>query len=352
MPAFCIVNDAAQKLKQAFHDGEITINDLYNATSDKRLATFSKYADKELAHYLNSQFEKALVSKNVTNSLKTFFAKGLDPKDVKAKSLIERIDELEKTGFVDANGNYLADLVDAKLGVHLTPEQLKTISEKASKLEGLYAKKHPVMGSLPDIEYWQAVSDLENYIKGLNPSSPLAILMSTVTRGNLLMSGGGPSTNIISNKVNAAFMALQRRIAERGVAGPNAEITKAFVEYNLNVFARTGKDLSRMPNFASAVETQMAEGLSHAQGPGIGRKIVRVVYEDGVYKWMYGADDVVTATTAFIDRADLVALRMAKDEGLTGQALKNAMQSYCRKHYLSNLPAAVKRYGISLCRMP
>jgi hypothetical protein len=54
--------------------------------------------------------------------------------------------------------------------------------------------------------------------------------------------------------------------------------------------------------------------MSHSEGPGWIRAVARRVYEDGVFKWLYSADDVATASHAFAERVDMESTRVARGE--------------------------------------
>jgi hypothetical protein len=93
MKTICIPRPVAELMKQAFKDGEISITDLYNASSEQRRAVFGNYAEQNLAREINKAFEKAIVSKQ-TNALREWAESvfnGNQKKENNYKTVIDRI---------------------------------------------------------------------------------------------------------------------------------------------------------------------------------------------------------------------------------------------------------------------
>lgn len=312
--ADCILNLTAQKMKQAIRDGEINISDLYSSTTESRRAIFEKFASKELAQKINSSFEKAMISKQ-KGALKAWAEKTFTPKQKESKnyeSVINRIEELDDLGVLNnANADsYLADLISDKMGANVTVEELKSISEKTKNLEELYNKKDEF--GLPDIAYWEARRDIDNYISSLVPSSNLKVLTSVAGRGAMLLSIKSPLTNILSNTSMGIFQAFERRISDNSYSGLNGDFALSYVKRVNEIYQKSGYDVSRMESIETG-QRRLGEEAPTSQGEGPIRKLGQW-YEDIVFKQLMGAPDVAFSSVAFADSANLASTKLAKGD--------------------------------------
>jgi len=322
----CLTAEVADKLKELARTGKINISKMYEMTSAERRDIFKNVVDEETARFVNGKFEEAMISTD-QNALKKWAETTFNVREKKSagySDLLKKIDNLKEMGVLDSkdSDSFLEDVVAAKLGATVTAEEAKIINEKAKKLEtlgnGLDRIGDPNANPEGQMEYFKARKEMEDYLESLNPSSKLRVLTSTIARGNMLFRAASILVNINSNNIEGAIGTIVRRINERTVKADNTKEIGKFVKFNYKIFSETGYDLSRMDSISSEKKI-LGEEMSTSEGPGTVRKIGRW-YEDYVFNATQGAPDVVAASFAFGDRATIMATRIARHEGLKGEA--------------------------------
>jgi hypothetical protein len=322
---FCIPKEFSKKLLQAAKAGEFNIQQLTELNSKERTELFSKYLDKGTAKGVNTLFEKALVSEQksaLKNWAETVF--GTKAKETpKYKNIMRTINNLDETGVLNPKeaDSFLSDLVAEQLGVTVSPEEAKNISEKANNLEKISQKGSDNEFGLPSLEYFKARKEMFDYLNSLAPTSKLKILSSTVARGNMLFSIKSPMTNIIGNSVQAIQQVFERRLSSGQFKGTNSDFAKSYFKFANKVFKETGYDVTRMIHLDDTQKT-LGEQNIQSEGKGTVRKIGRF-YEDFVFKKLMAAPDVAFSAAHFADSANLASTKMAKEFGLKGEEAKN-----------------------------
>lgn len=321
----CLSAETVNKLKDAAKKGQFNITEMYLMSSAERNALFSKYVDKDTAAFVNAGFERAMISEN-QNALKNWAKKtfkGSEKKEAKMNDILSKIDNLSKMGVLTPKGEkaFLQDLVAAELGATVTEEETKNINDLTVKLAEAKAKVKnvgdPTENQAEQLEYFKAKRKLENYLDSLTPSGKLKVLTSTIARGNMLFRLGSILVNINSNNIEGTVGATVRRLTERAVNGTNTRLIGDMVKFNAKVFRETGYDITRMVTLESEKKV-LGESMVTSQGPGTIRKIGRW-YEDKVFNLTQGLPDVIAASLAFGDRANIVSTKMAYAEGLKGK---------------------------------
>lgn len=320
----CIPKELSKKLLAGAKAGDFTIQQLTEMNSQQRGELFAKYVDKGTAKSINGLFEKALVSQQKT-ALKGWAEQvfGTKAKETpKYKNVMRKINQLDELGVLNPTeaDSFFQDLVAEQLGITISPEEAKAISEKAAKLEELSQKESGNEFGLPSIEYFKARKDMFDYLNSLAPSSRLKILSSTVARGNMLFSIKSPITNIIGNTAQGIQQAFERRLASRQLSGTNTDFAKKYFKYANKVFKESGYDVTRMLHIDDTQRTLGEENVQ-AQGEGKVRKIGRF-YEDFVFKKLMASPDVAFSAAHFADSANLASTKLAQEEGLKGEAAK------------------------------
>lgn len=330
MPAtYCIPKPTADILISAIKKGDAIgkIDLLFDMTSEQRRNAFAKHVGQTTAQQINAEFEKALNS-NKQTALKdwaknTFSAE--QKKETRFKSAIEKIEELDAKGLLDKKSekDFLQDLVMDRLGISITPKEAETISKKTRALSEAFKKPAGAFG--PDMAYWEAKRDLDNYLDSLTPSSKLKVFTSIISRGTMLASFKSPLVNIESNTVNAITEATARRIEDlKGVGFTGNKHAKSYMKYVRDVFRKTGYDVSRMMSFQDGRKS-LGEDVVHAQGKGLTRKIGQF-YTDIVFNKLMTTPDVMFASWHLADSANIYANAIAKSEGLRGKEAKSRVE--------------------------
>ena len=322
MAFVCIPKELSAKLLKAAKAGDFTIQQLTEMSSQQRGDLFAKYVDKGTAKSINGLFEKALVSQQKTalkNWAETVF--GSKAKETpKYKNVMRKINQLDELGVLNPTeaDSFFQDLVAEQLGITISPEEAKSISERAAKLEELAQKDQGNEFGLPSIEYFKARREMFDYLNSLAPSSRLKILSSTVARGNMLFSIKSPLTNIIGNTAQGIQQALERRLSSGKFKGTNGEFAKKYFKYARKVFKESGYDVTRMLHID---DTQRTLGEENVQSEGKGKvRAVGRFYEDFVFKKLMASPDVAFSAAHFADSANLNSDKIAGEEGLKGEA--------------------------------
>lgn len=320
----CIPKELSQELLKAAKAGDFNIQQLTEMSSKQRGELFASYVGKETAKSVNALFEKALVSEQKT-ALKSWAEQvfGTKAKETpKYKNVMRTINQLDELGVLNPQDadSFFSDLVAEKLGVTISPEEAKNISERAAKLDELANKPSDNEFGLPSVEYFKARREMFDYLHGLAPSSALRILFSTVARGNMLASIKSPLTNIIGNTTQGIQQALERRLSSTQFKGTNADFAKKYFKYANKVFKESGYDVTRMLHLDDTERT-LGEDIIQSQGKGAVRKVGRF-YEDNIFKKLMAAPDVAFSAAHFADSANLASTKIAQEEGLKGDAAK------------------------------
>ena len=318
----CLPKKFSQKLLKAAKDGEFTVLEMTEMNSEQRRAMLAEYIGKENAKEVNALFEKALVSQQ-KDALTKWAQQVFDTKEKetqKYKNVMKKINDLDELGMLDVadSDSFMQDLVAEKIGVTVSAEEAKIISEKAEKLEKLSEAKPDNEFGLPNMEYFKARREMFDYLNSLAPSNRLKILSSTVARGNMLFSVKSPVTNIVGNTFQGIQQAMERRLASRRLKGTNPDLVKDYFKYATKVFKETGYDVTRMLHID---DTQRTLGEENTQSEGKGKvRAAGRFYEDVVFKSLMALPDVAFSAAHFGDSANLAASKIAAEEGLKGSA--------------------------------
>jgi hypothetical protein len=327
---FCIPKNLVKKLKESAIKGEINIKDLYKMTSAERRAFFTKYTDENLGKLLNTEFEKAMVSKQQTAM--TDWAKSVFSPKEKAKpaykSILDKINKLDEEGILNPSNTdaFLEDLVADKLGVSVTPEEIKVISEKATKIQEAQTALGNDLGnpakSQENIDFFTAKKDMDDYLQALNPAHNLKVLTGTIGRGMMLASVKSPILNIGSNIEVGTTEAISRRLAGNTWKGTDNKLATDYIKMVNKIYTKSGYDISRMVtiNDQGVSGGRILGETVHAQGPGAIRKAGQWV-EDIVFKNLMGAPDVAFSSAHFADSVNLKSLQIAKGDAVKAKEM-------------------------------
>lgn len=165
----CIPKNVAMALKTRLKSGEITPAKLAEMTSDQRHKYFAKFLDEDYATSVNALYEAKTLLKDQQRGLITWLetVAGLKP-EVK-RSLIDRVQRMNKFLDPKEKEDFLADLAAQKLGVGVTMDEAKTIT----RLSNDYQTKLTALNrSLKDghparVDVGAAQVKFENYVAEL-----------------------------------------------------------------------------------------------------------------------------------------------------------------------------------------
>jgi hypothetical protein len=337
MPIFCIPKNLVQKLRDSALKGEVDIRKLYDMTSQERRDFFTGFTDANLGKLLNTEFEKAMVSKQkraITDWAQSVFSPKEKTKPA-YKSILDKINAMDEDGILSPKTEdaFLEDLVSDKLGVNVSIEEIRIIAEKAKEIQALQEIVGDDLGSpameKETLDFLLAKKDMDDYLQSQNPAHALKILTGTIGRGAMLASVKSPILNIGSNIEVGFTEALSRRIAAGTMKGTNNKLAIDYVKMVNRIYQKTGYDLARMTNIkdtGASGERVLGDDMVHSKGEGAVRKVGQV-FEDIVFKQLMGAPDVAFASAHFADSLNLNALKYAKgNEKLAGEIMADAMR--------------------------
>ena len=324
MAIICIPKKEANKLKQGIKNGDFDIAKLIEMTSSLRRAVFERYLSKDLAKFVNTEFEKAIAS-NKKTALAEWAEKTFKGKDgTKVRDITDRIQDLQDSELLDSGKeiNMMEDLISEKLGVNITAKELEGIVEHTDKLKKLDTVNE--LG-LPTIEYWKARKELMDYVNSLSPTHNLKVATSISGRAAMLTSFKSPLINITSNSIMDAFGKVVRRFealtkGKPMISGLNNDFAIDYIKYANKVYQASGSDPSRMVTVKDDSKF-LGEKVVHSEGKGVIRKVGKF-NEDVIFKQLMGSPDVFFSALNFADSANVNSSIIARQEGLTGKEAK------------------------------
>lgn len=323
MPVFCIPRHISAKLKEAASKGEINIKTLYEMNSKQRNEFWKKYVNEETAQFINSGFEKSVLDEQ-QSSLQNWVKNTFDIKDkARQKNAIDKIGELSQSGALNPENaeNFLSDLVANKLGITVSAEEAQKIDMLSRELNEEFNKPVDQYG-LPNTSYFKKRQEMEKYLRSLTPSNQLKVFTSIIGRGSMLFSIKSPLVNIIGNTIQQTEQKFEKRISSNNYSGKvDKSLMNGYVKRSNEIYKETGYDVTRMNSYSDGMKI-LGEDIVHSEGAGPVRKVGRF-YEDAVFKKLLSGPDVYFSSLSFADSANLGATLVAKEEGLTGQALKD-----------------------------
>lgn len=304
---------------QAIAAERITTDDVYNpAYWWKKL---QKSQETNVARKLFKGDADALsqvVETETKNLMKQIAGKS---KDEQVKALSKLAEKLQKDYNLDTlyqmpdevNERTVREFIKDTLGVNPDVMTGNEVINKAEQLQKLWDNTKDDSGN-PSVEAMRAKRELNDLIQAQNPSSTLAIWTSIFGRGVMLASVKSPVLNIISNIEAGLTEGITRRImyktTEKAV---DANVKKEFSNYAWEVYKASGNIVSTMNDYDDDMRV-IGEQILHSQGQGAFRAASRKV-EEISFKYLMGAPDAVSKTLAFNDTADLLATKIAREEG-------------------------------------
>src|SRR3989304_6127179 len=202
--AFVLTKDQTLKFKQALKSGEIDPFKLADMSSEQRRGYFEKVISAENAKQVNSLFESKLLLKNQQAGMITWAKKvaGISPQ-VK-RDLISRIEKMDSV--LDPEGVFLEDLASTRLGIDVTQNEAKTISDLSEKRSEAKASipESDLIGSPKRMKYGLYDAVLKDYIGKLKLESQKVYSRPNAVNGKYSADPAGYGLGIISEEVYAS----------------------------------------------------------------------------------------------------------------------------------------------------
>lgn len=136
MASYCLIKPLAEKFKQALRDGTINPEKLSEMTSADRRAFFEGIVGKDNAMKVNALFESKLLLKDVQNGMVQWAKQVSGLKPEARRRLIDRIEKLdERILDPETQNKFLSDLAEKRLGIEVTFEEAKAITELSKQVK-------------------------------------------------------------------------------------------------------------------------------------------------------------------------------------------------------------------------
>lgn len=304
---------------QAIAAERISTDDVYNpAYWWKKL---QKNQENQVAKELFKGDVKALNEMIATETKSIMKEIAGKPKEEQVEALNKLAEKLQKEYKLDTlyqmpddiNERTVQEFIKDTIGVNPDVMVGNDVINKAEQLQKLWESTKDSSGN-PSVEAMRAKRELNDLIQAQTPSNTLAIWTSIFGRGIMLTSVKSPVLNIISN-IEAGFTeGITRRLmygtTEKAV---DKSVKQEFSKYAWEVYKASADIVTTMNDYDDDMRI-IGEQILHSQGQGAFRAASRKV-EEVSFKYLMGAPDAVAKTLAFNDTADLLATKIAKEEG-------------------------------------
>lgn len=163
--------------------------------------------------------------------------------------MLKKIDSISKLLSPEEDKQFMNDLIKAKFGQDVTPEQGKYIVDQADKLQEMLKSDEGKNLSGVSPEYLNARNNLATFIDNLNPEhAGVSIVRNLIqiARNNLITNISTPLKTFISGMTNHNMGVLIRRIADRSLGGENYKLSQELAKENFNTFLKTGMNTAAM----------------------------------------------------------------------------------------------------------
>lgn len=275
----CIPKEQAQLLKKALAEKRVSFGEIVSSQYAGKVAIFEQIVPRETAQYIATQFEIAVGTKRADAvkavARKVFSGKEVVAKDKQeaekikkqAKDIIEKINDVQGAFTAASVNGFVDQIVQEKLGMELSLEQVATIDRMVKELKELSEQKKPndPYGNPVD-EYFVKRDELEKYLQSINPQTPMAVFFGTIAPGNLLASLKSPFLNIVSS----VPMGVAEAIAMR--------ITNLVVKQKLVGDPTNASDAKPMASFANEIE-KLLEQLNKTPTPNESVSDYKKIYQ-------------------------------------------------------------------------
>lgn len=168
--SWCLIKTEADKLRKALRDGSIDPQKLSEMSSSQRQDLFATFTNRENAVQINSLFESKLLLKNRQRGYISWAKRTLGMTFPAKRDILSKIQRMDKALDPGEEQQFLADLVTTRLGLGISREEAKTISDLSKQIEKKKEKadENGVFENQDDrLEYGRSVVALENYIRDL-----------------------------------------------------------------------------------------------------------------------------------------------------------------------------------------
>jgi hypothetical protein len=174
MAKYCLVGSKAEEFKKKLKSGEIKPEKLAKMTSKQRRDYFTGFLGEENAKNVNALFERKLLAKRRWDAMIKWAKETTGIKEPIRRDLVTKIERMRTSK--DGNllspkeeEDFLQDLASSKLGVDVTLDEAKKITELSEEI----SKAKEAAGDFTDtktrVEYGNKLIDMYDYVSELKP---------------------------------------------------------------------------------------------------------------------------------------------------------------------------------------
>ena len=205
--AFCLIPKLAEEFKARLRSGEISPEKLNAMDSAQRKQYFAEFMGPENATQTNALFESKILLKNQQRGYINWARQVAGLKPEARKSLVEKINKMDRVFDPAEEAAFLNDLANKKLGMDVSFDEVKKISELANEVE---SKKATMESGGDRLDYGRALYDFNQYVEGLKHQSKKITMQDfkknpVLTSGKLLVKGAGLSKSMLASLDNSAI---------------------------------------------------------------------------------------------------------------------------------------------------
>nr|DAE46842.1 MAG TPA: crystallin beta/gamma motif-containing protein [Caudoviricetes sp.] len=286
-----VINNREQRVAERLFKGDVKkLRNLITDETKKAAKEVLGKSQAEQAEYLNKLAEKL----RKEYSIDTFYQ---TPEE-----------EITKDNAMNVIHNFLEDA----FGITVSQEEADTLINKAEQLKKVFENTLDESGN-PSVESFRILSEMNRTVESMSPSHIMTVMSSIYGRSAMLASIKSPVLNILSNAENFATEGTIRRFTIGADTSVDRKAIEDYMRYAWEVYKSSGFIVSGMQDIKDEIVT-LGETRPTTQGKGRLRKIAQTS-ENIVFKYLMGAPDSVTKDMNFVDTADLLATKIAKEEG-------------------------------------
>jgi hypothetical protein len=270
MANFCLPKFAADAFKEKLTSGAINPGKLADMTSEERHNFFKGFLGEENAKQTNALFESKLLLKDQQAGIIRWAksVSGLNPEA--QKELIARVQKLDKVLNPAEEKAFLADLAEKKLGVGVSAEEAKTISELAQKAD---QAKQAIANGGDRLEYGRAKVAFGNYVSDLKNAATKPTLKERAMDplGTLKTAGGFTKSLKASLDDSALFrQGWKTMFTNPGIWAKNSAQSFMDIAHAIggkNVLDEVNADIVSRPTFDAMKKAKLAVGVTEESYP-------------------------------------------------------------------------------------
>ena len=286
-----VINNREQRVAEKLFKGDVKkLRNLITDETKKAAKEVLGKSQAEQAEYLNKLAEKL----RKEYSIDTFYQ---TPEE-----------EITKDNAMNVIHNFLEDA----FGITVSQEEADTLINKAEQLKKVFENTLDKNGN-PSVESFRILGEMNRTVESMSPSHIMTVMSSIYGRSAMLASIKSPVLNILSNAENFATEGAIRRFTIGADTSVDRKAIEDYMRYAWEVYKSSGFIVSGMQDIKDEIVT-LGETRPTTQGKGRLRKIAQTS-ENIVFKYLMGAPDSVAKDMNFVDTADLLATKIAKEEG-------------------------------------